>query len=207
MSIVTTLASLVHAVLVITEPGVWEGIFGMEILTLPDSKLTMEAFPSFFAGAVSVAVAIIVSNMSVIIPAILRALGVGDPFMQEDTVDPSFSTIEMARATSTTIELGLPKTRGMVVTDSAESEGAIRMTTFKQQDSGDLGTKDDHKHKLTMQASDISLGSSKMKVLPFADEYETADSFVGTGEKPTPGREGLETKVGIEGESVMSSRT
>ena len=38
------------------------------------------------------AVAVVECNMSIIIPAILRALGIGDPFMQEDTVNPKFST-------------------------------------------------------------------------------------------------------------------
>jgi len=42
MSVVTTLASLVHAVLVISKPGVWEGIFGMDALAALNSKLTTE---------------------------------------------------------------------------------------------------------------------------------------------------------------------
>lgn len=46
MSVATTLASLVHAVLVIIKPGVWEGIFGMDTLTLPNPKLTTKAFTS-----------------------------------------------------------------------------------------------------------------------------------------------------------------
>ncbi|SRR5258705_5628043 len=138
----------------------------------------MEAFASFSAGAVSVAVAIIVSNMSVIIPAILRALGVGDPFMQEDTVDPNFSTIEMAPTTSTKIiELGLPKTHGTGITNSNGSEGDIDMVVFRQH-SGDLGVRDDHKHRLTMKASDMTLGSSNTKVTPLDDEPDAADSLV-----------------------------
>jgi len=44
MSIITTLASLVHAALVIAKPGVWEGIFGMETLALQNSKLTRGVF-------------------------------------------------------------------------------------------------------------------------------------------------------------------
>ena len=138
--------------------------------------------------------AIIVSNMSVIMPAILRALGVGDPFMQEDSVDPNFSTIEMARTTSTTLGLGLPKTRGTVVADNGESEGAISMVTFRRQDSGALGTEDDHKHRLTMQASDISLGSSRTKVLPLADESDTADSSI-AGRNLPPAENGLDTET------------
>jgi len=141
-------------------------------------------------------VAIIVSNMSVIIPAILRALDVGDPFMQEDSVDPNFSTIEMARATSTTIGLGLPKTRGTAVTENDESEGAISMVTFGRQDSGDLGPKDDHKHRLTMQVSDISLGSSNTKVVPLADESDTAGSLA-KGKNLPPVENGLDTKADV----------
>ena len=152
------------------------------------------------------AVAIIVSNMSVIIPAILRALDVGDPFMQEDTVDPNFSTIEMARMTSTTIGLGLPKTHGTAVANSDESEGAISMVTFRQQDTGDLGTKDDHKHRLTTQASDISLGSSRTKVGPLVDEYNTVDSLA-QGTNVHPAENGLDTKADVGDESTKSSHT
>ena len=58
------------------------------------------------------AVSVIVSSMSVIIPAILRALDFGDPFMQEEAVDPSFDTgVEIARMNLTRVELGLPTTR------------------------------------------------------------------------------------------------
>lgn len=152
------------------------------------------------------AVTIIVSNMSVIIPAILRALDVGDPFMQEDTVDPNFSTIEMARTTSTTIELGLPKPRGMAVTESDESEGAISMVTFGQQGSGDLSAKDNHEHPLVMQASDVSLGSSKTKVVPLADESDTADSLT-QGRSLPPVENGLDTKVDVGEESAKSNST
>jgi len=64
--------------------------------------------------------------MSVIIPAILRALGVGDPFMQEDTVDPGLNTdVDIARMFPTMVELGLPTSRGTAITDSDESEGGI----------------------------------------------------------------------------------
>jgi len=154
-----------------------------------------------------VAVAIVVSNMSVIIPAILRALDVGDPFMQEDTVDMNFSSIEMARTASTTIELGLPKIRGTAITESDESEGAISMATFRQQDSGDLDVKGDHKHQLTMQASDVSLGSSKTKVIPLADEYDTADSSTQARRNLRPVEKGLDTKVDVGDESVKSNST
>ena len=140
------------------------------------------------------AVTIIVSNMSVIIPTILRALDVGDPFMQEDTVDPNFSTIEMAHTASTTIELGLPKTHGTAVTEGNESEGTISMVTFRQQGSGDLGVKDNHKHLLAMQALDVSLGSSGTEVIPLADESDAADSLTQERSLP-PVENGLDTKA------------
>jgi len=125
-------------------------------------------------GAVEVAVAIIVCNMSVIIPAILRALGVGDPFMREDTVDPNFSTVEIIRMTSTRIELGLPVPRGTATTDGDGSEGASGTVAF--QDSVRLGVEGDHKHKLTAQASDLSLGDLKTKVPPLVGDPDIADS-------------------------------
>jgi len=155
---------------------------------------------------VSVAVTIIVSNMSVIIPAILRALDLAGPFMQEDTIDPNFSTIEMARTASITIELGLPKTRGTVVTESDESEGAISMVTFGQQGSGDLNVKDNPIHLLAMQASDVSLGSSKTRVVPLADESDTADSLM-QGRSLPPAENGLDTKAYVGDESAKSNST
>jgi len=126
-----------------------------------------------------VAVAIIVCNMSVIIPAVLRALGVGDPFMREDTVDLNFSTIEMARMTSTRIELGLPTTRGMAITDSDESEGTVGAVTSLQQHSINLCVKDEQKRQLTTHASDGSLRNlSTTKVVSLADRSGDTDSLV-----------------------------
>jgi len=118
--------------------------------------------------------------MSVIIPAILRALNVGDPFMQEDTVGPNFSTsIEIARMTSTRIELGLLNIHSTGVTDSGESEGAIETVASRQRrDSVGLGVKDDRKHQITTQTSDGSLGNSRTtKVVPLADESDITDSL------------------------------
>ena len=77
-------------------------------------QLTCIFFFSLISGGVEAAVSIAVCNMSVIIPAILCALGVGDPFMREDTVSTNFSTVEVARMTSTRVELvelGIPKSR------------------------------------------------------------------------------------------------
>jgi hypothetical protein len=115
-----------------------------------------------------------VCSMSVIIPAILRALGVGDPFMREDTVDvdPS-TTINIARI-NTTVELGLPIARGTVITDSDESEGPMGS---RRRDLVDFNMKDDKKHRLTAQASDGSLGDPRtVKVLSLVDECDITDS-------------------------------
>ena len=144
------------------------------------------AFPPFI-GIVEVAVAVIVCNMSVVIPAILRALGVGDPFMREDTVDPNVSTIQMARMTSTRIELvefGVPKTRGTTATDSDQSEGVTGTVASRQRDSMDLGAKDNHKHRLTTQISDLSLGNSTTKAIPLIEESYIVDSLVQAGNLP-----------------------
>ena len=121
----------------------------------------------------SVAVSIIVCNMSVIIPAVLRAVGVGDPFMQEDTADPNFSTIEMAHTASTRIELGLPKTRGTAVTDSDESDGTLDAAASLQQHTVNFNVKSDPKHQITTQASDGSLrDSSTTEVVPLEVDIE-----------------------------------
>lgn len=56
------------------------------------------------------AVSIIVCNMSVVIPAILRLLGVDDSFIQEIAFDLSLSTVEIAHVVSLSIELGIPET-------------------------------------------------------------------------------------------------
>jgi hypothetical protein len=124
------------------------------------------------------AVSIIVCNMSVIIPAILRVLGVGDPFMQEDTVDPNFSTVEIIRMTSTRVELGLPVAHGTVITDSDDTYGDIGMTAPQREGLGGLDAKDDRRRQLTIQSSDASLGDSKtMKVVPLVEESDIADSL------------------------------
>ena len=172
MSIATTIASITHAVLVVAAPGIMEAIFGTAITFL---CLRRTAFPvpssqhaSFFIGGVEAAVSVIVCSMSVIIPAILRAMGVGDPFMQEDTVDLNFSTeVDIAR-----FELGLPITCGAVtvITDSGETEGAFSMMALQRRDLADVNVEIDKKHRLTAQVSDGSLGSSKTtKCLPLTD--------------------------------------
>lgn len=105
---------------------------------------------------------VIVSSMPVIIPAILRALDVGDPFMQEDTVDPGFTTtIEIARMTLTRVELGLPVVHIVRNTGNGDREGVHGPASpKKQRDSVGLDEKEDQKHRLTTQFSDGSLGTS-----------------------------------------------
>ena len=127
----------------------------------------------YVLGGVESAVAIIVSNMSVIIPAILRALEVGDPFMQEDTVDPKFSTgIEIAPATLTTIELALPTSSATDTTDSSKSRGEVTVVASRRA-SHDLDTKDGRDYQLTMDG-----GSSKsMRIELFADGPDVPDSL------------------------------
>ena len=137
--------------------------------------------------------AVIVCNMSVIIPAVLRALGIGDPSMRQDTVDPNFSTLEIPCITSTGIELGLPKSRGAAITYSDESEGGDGMAESRRRDSGDMGDKDDHPSlRLTMQASDTSLRRPETKVVLIADEPLAdviTDSLTRT-RNPPPDQEG-----------------
>ncbi|KAF9647420.1 hypothetical protein BDM02DRAFT_2702970 [Thelephora ganbajun] len=156
VSIATTVASLAHAVLMVARPGVVEAIF----------------------AGVEAAVSVMVCSMSVIIPAILRALGAGDPFMQEDTVEHLSTGVDIARMTSTRLELSLPTTGGAVITDHGGSEGAIgTVGSRKQRDSVCLNVENDQKHRLTMQASDGSLGTSTKEVMPLADESDIADSL------------------------------
>ena len=186
MSIATTLASLAHAILVLVRPGVWEAIFGTAAVTHRSCHMVSRVFnlPCVrfflsFLGGVESAVAIIVCSMSVIIPAILRTLGVGDPFMREDTVDPRFSTgIEIAHTTSTRIELGLLTSRGTEIVDGSKSEEAIGTVTSRQRDSIDLDAKD-QKHRLTTQTLDGSLGDLKStsRVEPPVDESDVTDSL------------------------------
>ena len=142
---------------------------------IPNHRLTHIRFSSL--GGVESAVAIIVSNMSVIIPAILRTLGVGDPFMQEDTVDLSFNTgVEIVRMTSTRIELGLQTSTGTAITDSSMSRGDTSMMTFQKRDLADSDTKDNQRHQLVTQSSDGSFGNSMlMKVEPLVVGSNIAD--------------------------------
>ena len=133
-----------------------------------------------FTGGVEAAVSIVVCSMSVIIPALLRALGVGDPFMREDTVDMNISTgvdVTQMRVSGTRIELGLPVPRGTMITDSDGSEGVLDVMASRQRDLIDLNVKD-RKHLLTTQGSDGSLGNSRTtKVLSLANECDITDSL------------------------------
>jgi hypothetical protein len=139
-----------------------------------------------------------VCNMSVIIPAILRVLGVGDPFMREDSVDPKFSTgVEIAHITSTRIELGLLTSRGMEITDGSRSRGATGTVTSRQRDSVDLDAKD-RRHQLTTQTSDMSLGNLKStsRVEPFVDESDIADSLARVRSLPAVKDQDVKVDVG-----------
>ena len=181
VSIATTLASLAHVVLMMVNPGVWEAIFGMVTLVpclYPELSVhRLSVFFLMITGGVEAAVSIIVCSMSVIIPAVLRALDVGNPFMREDTVELNLSTgIDITRASMTGIELGLPVPRSTAITDSDGSEGALGTMGSRQRYPVDLNVKDDRKHRLTVQASDGSLGSSKAVTdLPLVGGYAIAD--------------------------------
>ena len=188
-----------------TSPGFWEAIFGAATFApsrishaLLNSGLTEHGFLPSLTGCVEVAVSIIVCNMSVIIPAVLRALGVGDPFMQEDTVEPNFSTgVDIARMSPTRVELGLPTSRGTAIPDSDESEGGIGTMVHRQRGSTGLGAMDDRKHQLTTRASDVSLGDLSPTVAPLADESKNRDPLVRARTLPTVERDqGIE--VGTE---------
>jgi len=153
-------------------------------------------------GGVEAAVSIIVCSMSVIIPAVLRALGVGDPFMREDTVDMNLSTGADVVRINTTIELGLPIFRGAVVTDSGESEGPV---ASRQRDLVDLDVKDGKEHRLTAQASDGSLGNSK-KILSLAGERDITDSLAQVRSTPAATTD-WDIEVDIEKERVKRNST
>ena len=112
---------------------------------------------------------IITRSMSDIIPTI----SVGDPFMQEDTVELNFSTsVDIAR-----LELGLPITRETVtaITDSVETEGAFSTMTLQQRGLVDMDARTDKKHRLAARVLDGSPGSSRTtKGSPLTDGCNTA---------------------------------
>jgi hypothetical protein len=145
MSIATTLASLAHVVLLLVRPGVWEAIFGMAAPAHCSYHVVSQisayhgyVFFILFRGRGINGSDHCVQHVRHH-PAILRVLGVGDPFMREDSVDPKFSTgVEIAHITSTRIELGLLTSRGMEITDGSRSRGATGTVTSRQRDSVDL---------------------------------------------------------------------
>jgi len=136
--------------------------------------------------------------MSVIIPAVLRALGVGDPFMREDTVDPNYSTVEIVRMASTKIELGLPNTHGTATTDIADPEGAIGTVASRRGGTVNLDAKEDCKHRLVTQTSDGSLGIlKKAKVVSLVDECDITDPLAQVRSLPAVRRDqDIEADVG-----------
>ena len=151
-----------------------------------------------FTGGVEVAASVIVCNMPVIIPAVLRALGVGDPFMREDTVDPNYSTVEIVRMASTKIELGLPSTHGTATTDITDPGGAIGTVASRRGGTVDLDAKEDCKHRLVTQTSDGSLGIlKKAKVVSLVDECDITDPLAQVRSLPTVRRDqDIEADVG-----------
>jgi hypothetical protein len=176
-SVITTIASVVHAVALIDELGVLNPILGTTVLVSPNVHSPRMYFS---AGGVEAAVSVMVCSMSVIIPAILRALGVGDPFMQTDTVDPGFSSgVEIVRMSMTGVELGLATTHVVDVAGSDEHEEATgAVTPRKSQSLAGSEAMDDQKRRLATQVSDGSLGTSVMtKVASRADEHDIADSL------------------------------
>lgn len=156
------------------------------------------------------AVSVTVCSMSVIIPAILRVLGVGDPFMREDTVDPNISTgVEIARVTTTRLELGLLNTCGAAIADSDESKGVIdTVTSRRPQDSVGLDVKGDRKHhQLTTQTSNRSLGNSSMTMVSsLTEECDIPDSLAPVGSLPTV-REDRNIEADVEGKNARRNST
>ena len=121
---------------------------------------------------------VIVCSMSVIIPAILRTLDVGDPFMQEDTVDPGFTTtVNIAPMTLTRVELGSPTTHVPAVAGNI-SRSTVTNTAIphKRESIGSVGEMQGQKHRLMPQVSGDSLGTSvETKVALRSDECDITD--------------------------------
>ena len=161
-----------------------------------------------FSGILEAAVSVIVCNMSVVIPAILRVLGVGDPFMQEDTVTPSLVTdIEIVHMSSGGIELSLPTSRSTEITDSTKSEGVIGTVGSRQQTPVGLNAKGDRKHRLTTQVSDGSLGDLELtKVVPLDDESDITDSSAQVGGLPAVKKD-QDIETGVGGSHMKSDST
>ena len=142
---------------------------------------------------------IIVCSASVIIPAVLRALGAGDPFMREDTVDMDLSTtVYIAQMDTTRIEPGLPIAHGTVITESDESDGPM---ASQRRDPVDSDVKDDKGCRLTSQASDALLEKPRtVKDLPLVvDECDITDSLTRVRTTPVI-MMGWDIEAGIEEE-------
>lgn len=114
---------------------------------------------------------VMVCSMSVIIPAILRALDVGDPFMQEDTVDPGFTTtVDIVPMTLTRVELGLP------LPNNSRPRATNTATPHKRDSIGSVGETRGQRHRLTLQVSGDSLGTSvETKVALDSDKCDVTD--------------------------------
>ena len=145
-----------------------------------------------FLGGVEAAVSITVCSTPVIIPAVLRALGAGDPFMREDAVDSQYSTgLEIARMTFATVELNLPTSGSTRTTDSAKLKGGIDTLVSRQQNPADSDVGGDQKYRILTRISSGPLGGLKPTtvVLPIGDS-DTADSLCSPVEKKDLDSEG-----------------
>ena len=83
------------------------------------------------------------------------------------------------------VELSIPSVHGMVATDSEEPEWVTDTVGSRQRHLVDLGVKENHKHRLMVQASDVSLGDSEItKAVPLADESDITDSLAQVRSSP-----------------------
>lgn len=118
-SIATSIVGLVHAVLVIRVPGVWEAI----------------------AGALEAAVALAVCNLSVIVPAIARLFG-GDAEKYEESRDYATTTIGGSGGSKNTRNLNNTMLSTFKV-DPTASSGAVRVDVTVEQDQANWEAKKD----------------------------------------------------------------
>ena len=116
----TTIAALAHAVLVIRLPGVWEAI----------------------VGALEAGVALAVCNLSVIVPALARLLG-GDPEKYPDeSKDYATATIGGSGSSKNTRNLNNTMLSTFKV-DPTASSGAVRVDVTVEQDQANWEAKKD----------------------------------------------------------------
>ena len=164
--------------MLIEEPGVMEAI--LSAISLVTTGLENSHSPHDFTGGVEAAVSVIASSMSVILPAILRALDVGDPFMQLDTVELEIATsVEIARCTTLmSVELGVNLQTARVAAvagDESREEAFSDTTTLQERDLGNLDERRYPKYLLTKKISDGLLGTSITTKVPPLSECDITD--------------------------------